>query len=146
MLSPVELNSVWDIKKKIAREHRRLIDLAVLAESTTTILDGMPHSKPVDFKVERIATMSADCSALIDALKEQLINVKFALLAKIQACNLPELQERVLSYHYVSCLKFREIGKRLNYTNAYIHKIHLKALSALGLTLDDMHKAQSAAG
>ena len=137
MITHEELNSVWALKQRVDRERRRLTDLEVLAEAITPILDGMPHSKPIEYKVERLAVKSADCKSLINSLSEQLIQAKFELLNRLQTFNLSELQERVLSYHYVSCMKFKEIAKRIGYTNDYIRKLHAKALKVLGLEIDE---------
>lgn len=133
-----ELNGVWELAKKIEREKRRLEDLRILAAGTTPILDGMPHTQPIDFKVERLATMMSDTESLIRALLKQLADLKFALLMKLQSFGLDELQERVLTYHYVSCLKFKEIAKLMSYTKEYVSMLHSKGLKALGLSTSTM--------
>ena len=133
-----ELNSVWTLKKAIEREQRRQLDLQVFAESTTAVLDGMPHAKPMTFKVERIATLIAESREMISKLIERFVKSKFDLLIKIQSCKLDELPERVLSYHYVSCLTFKEIARLMNYTKEYISMLHGKGLKSLGLTVKEM--------
>lgn len=133
-----ELNSVWRAKYEVEREERRLKDLEALAETTTPILDGMPRSKTLEYKVERLAIRMAECRDAIVRLKETLILTKFDLLNHLQAFHLPELQERVLSYRYVSCMKFNSIARRMNFSYAYISKLHVKGLEALGLSLDDV--------
>lgn len=137
-MTSVELNSVWRAKHEAERGERRLKDLEVLAESTTPILDGMPHSKPLEYKVELLATRMAECREEISRLKETLVQTKFDLLNHLQSFHLPELQERVLSYRYVSCMKFTSIARRMNFSYAYISKLHVKGLEALGLSLDDV--------
>ena len=135
-----ELNSVWDLSKSISRERQRVEDLRLMATRTTQILDGMPHTKPMTFKVERVAVMIADSENFLSALGEQLIDAKFNLLMKIQSFKLPELQERVLSYHYVSCLRMKEVAQLMNYTKEYISLLHCRGLKALGLNVEEMNK------
>lgn len=137
-MSCAELNMVWDLKMRLDREQRRLQDLQVMAESMTPILDGMPHAKPLTYKVEQLATMTADCKDTIANLTEQLIQAKFDLLTKLQSLNLHERCERVLNYHYVSCLKFGAIAKLMNYTRDYVWKLHKRGLEFVGLTLEEM--------
>ena len=139
-----ELNSVWAIKKRIEREKRRIKDLQILAESITPILDGMPHAKPLTFKVEKIAMEKLACEQLISELSVQMIQDKFDLLTKIQSRHLNELQERVLSYHYVSCLCLNEISKTMNYSRRYIEKLLTNGLIALGLSVEMMNEYRKA--
>lgn len=142
MMSCEELNSVWTIKKTIEKEQRRLKDLQILAEPSTPLLDGMPHAKPVTYKVERIANMMVDCQQSIDKLNATLEQKKFDLLTRIQSLNLKELQQRVLSYHYVACLKFNEIAKIMGWTKDYIHFLHRHGLRSLGLSISEMNKSK----
>ena len=137
-----ELNSVWFIKRSIEKKQRRLKDLQILAEPSAPLLDGMPHAKPVTYKVERIANLMIDCKQSIDNLNKALEQKKFDLLTRIQSLNLKELQQRVLSYHYVACMKFSEIAKLMGFTRNYIQKLHSKGLISLGLTVDEMNQCK----
>ena len=143
MMSCEELNSVWAIKRSIEKEERRLKDWQILAEPSTPILDGLPHATPVTYKVERIAGMMVDCQKVIDDLNKSLEQQKFNLLTRIQSFNLKELQQRVLSYHYVACLKFSEIAKIMGWTKDYIHFLHRRGLRSLGLSVSEMNKAKN---
>lgn len=142
MMSCEELNAVWIIKKTIEKKQRRLKDLQILAEPSTPLLDGMPHAKPITYKVERIANLMIDCQKAIDNLNATLEQKKFDLLTRIQSLNLKELQQRVLSYHYVACLKFNEIAKLMGFTRNYIQKLHSKGLISLGLTVYEMNQCK----
>lgn len=135
-----ELNSVWSVKRRLEREKRNLIDLQIMAEPASPRLDGMPHTHPLTYKVEGIATMMVDSQRLIDQLGESLAQRKFALLNKLQSLNLNELQQRVLSYHYVACLKFKEIARLMSFTDDYIHFLHRHGLKSLGLSVDIVKK------
>lgn len=142
-LSCSMLNSVWEIKKALEREQRRLQDLEVFASSTTPILDGMPHAKPLVYKVERIATMTCECKARIDELAEQLIQAKFNLLNQIQAQRINEPIERVLCYHYVACLRMKDVAKLMGYCRDYVWKLHNRGLRILGLSTTEMKKLKA---
>ena len=133
-----ELNSVWDLKTRLDREKRRLQDLQVMAESTTAILDDLPHAKPLTYKVEQITLLMVACQEKIDSLAEQLIQAKFDLLTKLQSLNLNELCERVLSYRYVACLTYGTTARLMNVTRDYVWKLHKRGLKLLGLTFDDI--------
>lgn len=137
-LTCAEMNSVWTLKKLLEREQRRLKDLEVLSSSTSPILDGMPHAKPLVYKVERLAMMTCECQSRIDELAEQLIQAKFDLLNRIQSQRINELCERVLCYHYVACLRMNEVAKLMNYTRDYVWKVHNRGLRILGLSATEM--------
>ena len=123
-----ELNSVWTLKKELDREKRRLFDLESLLSSTTVYLDGMPHAKPLESKIELFTEQIIDCKNRIGELCEEYIQRKFELLCRINAFKLPELQNRILCYHFVSCMKLSEVAKFLNFTRRYIEILLHKAL------------------
>lgn len=141
-----ELLSVWTVQQSIEKEKRRLIDLRILAAPPdpplVARLDGMPHANPVPVDFGRIAGMIVDCRLAIDRLGELLAQRKFELLTKLQSLNLKELQQRVLSYHYVACLSFKKIAGIMNFTYSYMHMLHRKGLKFLGLTVDEINKAK----
>lgn len=140
MLSYEELNGVWETKLRLEREKRRLVDLKVCAVSMTPILDGMPHAPALESKVERSALLIAETEQKIKDMCQSLVQRKFDLLTRLQALPLNELQQRVLSYHYVACLRFPEIAKMLSFTKDYVNKLHNRGLRALGLDVDEMNK------
>ena len=144
-----ELLSVWTVQRSIEKEQRRLVDLRILAAPPAphliARLDGMPHANPVPVDFGRIAGMIVDCRLAIDRLGEIIEQRKFQLLTKLQSLKLKELQQRVLTYRYVACRKFREIAEIMNFTYSYIHMLHRKGLKALGLTVDELNKAQNSA-
>lgn len=133
-----ELKKVWDLKAQLEREKRRLQDLRVIAESTTAILDDMPHAKPQTFKTERITLLIVACQEKIETLTEQLIQAKTDLLCNLQSLNLNEMCERVLSYRYVACLTYGTTARLMNVTRDYVWKLHKRGLKLLGLTFDDI--------
>lgn len=138
-----ELNAVWIVKKRLEREQRNLDDLQLMADPVPQPLDGLPHAQPLTYKVERIAGLMIESQQLIARLGKMLAQRKFELLMKLQALQLNELQQRVLSYRYVACLKFVDIAKLMNYTKLHVHFLHRQGLKALGLTIDDMNKAKN---
>lgn len=143
LLTCEELNAVWIVKKRLEREQRNLVDLRLMAEPSPPPLDGLPNAKSLTYKVERIATLMIESQQLIERLGNMLAERKFELLTKLQSLQLNELQQRVLSYHYVACLKFAEIAKLMSYTKLHVHFLHRQALKALGLTVDDMNKVKN---
>lgn len=143
LLTCEELNAVWIVKKRLEREQRNLVDLRLMAEPSSPQLDGTPHEKPLTYKVERIATLMVESQQLIERLGNLLSERKFELLRKLQALQLNELQQRVLSYHYVACLEFSEIAKLMSFTKRHILFLHRQGLKALGLTAELMNKIKN---
>lgn len=142
LLTCEELNSVWIVKKRLEREQRNLVDLRLMAEPSSPPLDGLPTAKPLTYKVERIAALMVESQQLIERLGDMLAQRKFELLRKLQALRLNELQQRVLSYHYVACLKFADIARLMNFTKDYIFVLHRHALKALGLSVELMSQCK----
>ena len=148
LLTCEELISVWTVQKSIEKEQRRLFDLHVLAAPrdsrlASPRLDGMPHSKPCPVNFERIAGLIIDCQHTIDSLGEILALRKFELLSKLQSLKLKELQHRVLSYHYVACLPFKDIAKLMHCSYTYVQILHRKGLKSIGLSVDELNLAKN---
>lgn len=142
IMSCEDLNAVWALKTLLEAEQHRLFDLRVMAEPSAPLLDGMPHAQPQTYKVERIAGLMIDCQHKIEKLEEEMAQRKFELLIRLQSLKIDELQQRVLSYRYVACLKFVEIARLMNFTKDYIHFLHRHGLKALGLSADIVKKWQ----
>lgn len=128
-----DLIIVWKIKSRIEAEKSRLFDLQILSQSTTAFLDGMPHAKPLTFKIERITTKILECENRLKQLADELIQAKCDLLEKLQSLKLDEIYLRVLKYHYVACFKFRQIAELMHFSLPYVSKLHYRALKILGL-------------
>lgn len=138
-----ELQSVWQVKNTFEREKNRLCDLQVLSESTTALLDGMPHAKPLTFKVERITALIVECEGRIERLADEFVKAQCDLLNKLEALNLEDIYLRILNYHYVACKKFGEISRLMNFTFQNTKKIFRQAIKALGLNMEELGEYKS---
>lgn len=138
MITCEELFSVWALEAELEKEKKHCQDLQVLAETTTKYLDGMPRSNNMVSKVEKFALSITVSKGKMNSLSEQILQQKIELMSKLQSLELPELQFRILNYHYVATLTFRAIAKLLHYTTRHINNLHRKALGALGLSNEEI--------
>lgn len=138
MITCDELFSVWTLDAELKREKQRCLDLKILAESTTKYLDGMPRSNNVASKVEKFALAITECKNKINSLAEQILQQKIFLTTKLQSFGLPDIQRRILNYHYVATLPFKAIAKLLHYTTRHVNNLHEKAIKALGLSDEEI--------
>ena len=128
-----ELNSVVEVKSELEAENQRLKDLRFAASQTVSTLSELPKTKPLESKIERFTALIIESEERIAKLTETFIQRQIELFSRIEALKLPELQKRILSYHFVSCMKLSAVARMLNYSRRYVEMQFNKVLSSLGI-------------
>lgn len=119
-----ELNSVRDINKHIRDIEWRLQALKTEIENIVPVMDGLPHSKTVKVRVERLALNIVDSERELAGLQTQFINAALNLSNKIDNSPLNQQEKTILSLRYVSCLNFQDIWLKLHASDAQIFYLH----------------------
>lgn len=130
-----ELNSVRELRKKIRAVESRLQALKTNAENIVPILDGLPHAKTAQSKVERNALKIIESEQELETLRTELIQAKSALADKIMSQVDEPNYQTLLVLRYVECLSFREIARRMHYTLRSVYRTHKKILRCHPLAL-----------
>lgn len=119
-----ELNSVRELKKRIAILEKKLNGLRMLAQHLTPVLDGLPHATSSASKVENVAIKILDAERELETLRAELSQVKDWLTQKIlDVTDEPALQT-LLILHYVKCFSFRETARLMHYTLRQVFRKH----------------------
>ena len=122
-----ELNVVRELIQKLKREEQRLQALRTKAENIVPILDGLPHAKTAQSKVERLALKIIESEQLIEVLQAEIIRAKTRLIDLIlERVEEPAFQT-LLVLRYVECLSFRETARRMHYCLRNIFQLHDRA-------------------
>lgn len=129
-----KLKVCWSLKARIDDEKARLQELRNLATSITAEIDGLPKSKNISSKVERITAAIVDTENLI----QQLITIKgecsLELNQQLAASGIDAVTRQVLFCRYGLCMLFRDIGISIGYSERRVYSLHSAGLAALNIS------------
>ena len=123
-----ELNIVRELKKILTKEEQRLNSLRINALNITPVIDGLPHAKTAQSKVERNALRIIESEQEVETLRAELIQAKSALADKIMSQVDEPNYQTLLVLRYVECLSFREIARRMHFVLRNLFNLHDAAL------------------
>ena len=123
-----EMNCARELKKRIRELEWNLKALSKAAENLVPALDGLPHSKEIKSRVEKIALSIAEKETELANFREQFIKAALDLNNKIENAPLTSQEKTVLSLRYVSCMTFRDIWLNLETSDAKVFYLHRSAL------------------
>lgn len=119
-----ELNVVRELVQKLKREEQRLQALRTNAENIVPILDGLPHAKTAQSKVERLALKIIESENLVEELQAEILRAKTKLIDFILERVEEPNSQTLLVLRYVECLSFRETARRMHYCLRNIFLLH----------------------
>ena len=128
-----ELNRVREFNSKIREIEIHLTTLRNRADDITPKFDGLPHASTIRSQVENLALKIVEESLQLDELHARIVSEAANLTKEI--CRLvADPQERtVMILRYVSCMRFRDISFRMNFSDRKVFTLHHDALKNLQL-------------
>lgn len=123
-----ELNIVRELNKKIRIVENRLEELKNNAENIVPIIDGLPHAKAAQSKVEKVALRTVETERELEILRAELIQAKSALADKIMSQVSEPIYQTLLMLRYVAGLSYRETARRMRITLRHVFRLHEKFL------------------
>ena len=119
-----ELNEVRDLNKAIEDIEKQIDILHLSLSLQIPERNGMPKSKSVSSRVERIAVRIVDAETSLNKLKSLLEEALPRLERKINA-EIKDLTARTLfTLRYVDCMYFRDISMAMGYSEQHIYYLH----------------------
>ena len=103
---------------------------------TAAVADVKVQKQPNPHAVENSIISLVAFADAIEAKKARLYASEQNTLAAIEKLEGMPLEKTLLVYRYLCCLPWKDISKRMNYTENYLHEIHMKALSAIADKID----------
>lgn len=122
-----DLNRVRDLNKKIRDLEKLLATLRSRAEDIVPASDGMPKPTDIQSKVENLALKIVEKTIELESLHEQILSATATLTEAICLRISDPAQRAVLLLRYVHCLHFRDIGFKLDKSDATIFRLHHEA-------------------
>ena len=123
-----ELNIVRELKKILTKEEQRLNSLRINALNITPVIDGLPHAKTAQSKVERNALRIIESEQEVETLRAEMVQAKSTLADKIMSQVDEPNYQTLLVLRYVECLSFREIARRMHFVLRNLFNLHDAAL------------------
>ena len=112
----MNLNAVRELKEKIVTAEAELENLRGLAGNLVPTLDGLPMARSLDSRVEKLTVKVVAAEKELDRLKAEFEKAAAELYDEIQRRVKSVQAATVMILHYVTCLSFRQIARRISYS------------------------------
>ena len=119
-----ELYKVRELRNKILATTRHSESLRLAATNLVPIMDGMPHARTSESRVEKLSLKIVECEKELTGLREEFDAAAALLADKIKAAPLTPQEREVLILRYVACERFRDISFQMNYSDAHVFRLH----------------------
>ena len=126
-----DLNRIRDLSKRIRDLEKLLATLRSRAEDISPARDGLPKPTDIQSKVENLALKIVEKSIELDSLHEEILNATIVLTEAICLHISDPVQRAVMLLRYVHCMRFRDIGFQLGYSDRKVFALHHDALEKI---------------
>ena len=126
-----EINEVREIQSEINDLERKLELMRGALMNIVPLRNGLPQGHDLDSRVEKTVVKIGELEEELLELKKGRELAKIKITANICAANLSDAEAAVIWRRYVKCMRFRDIGLELNYSNAHVFRLHRHGLKKL---------------
>lgn len=119
-----ELYKVRELRNRILALTRHIERLRIAANNLVPVLDGMPHARNAESRVESLTVKIVECEEELSALRTELDEAAAQLAGKIKNAPLTMQEREVLILRYVACERFRDISFQMHYSDAHVFRLH----------------------
>ena len=119
-----ELYKVRELRNRILAMTRHIETLRIAASNLVPVLDGMPHARNAESRVENLTLKIVESEKELSALREEFDATAAQLADKIKIAPLTMREREVLILRYVACERFRDISFQMNYSDAHVFRLH----------------------
>ena len=125
----MNLNAVRELKEKIVTAEAELENLRGLAQNLVPTMDGTPTVRSLDSRVEKLALKIVAAEQKLDALKTELDRLSAELFDEIQRRVKSVQAATVVTLHFVTCLSFRQIARRISYSLRQVFRLNQQGVT-----------------
>ena len=119
-----DLNRVRDLHNRIRDLENLLATLRKRAGDIVPAREGLPQSSDIHSKVESLALKIVEKTIELESLHKQILEATETLTKAICLQISDPNQRTVMLLRYVYCLHFRDIGFRLDKSDATVYRLH----------------------
>ena len=126
-----ELNEVRELQSEINDLERKIELMRGALGNIVPLRDGQPRARGLESRIEVMTIEIAEQAAELEKLKARRELAKAKIVSGICAAELNEAERSVIWRRYVACMRFRDIGFELSYSEQHVFYLHRHALRKL---------------
>ncbi len=126
-----ELNEVRELRSQIGDLERKIKLMRGALMNIVPQRNGMPQGQSFDSRIEKLTVEIGEQKEKLLELKKRLELAIVKITSAICAVGLSSNEEAVIYRRYVKCMRFRDIGFELKYSDAHVFYLHRHALRKL---------------
>lgn len=126
-----ELNEVRELRSEINDLERKLELMRGALMNIVPLRNGLPQGHDLDSRVEKTVVKIGELEEELVELKKRRELAKIKITANICTAKLSDAEAAVIWRRYVKCMRFRDIGIELHYSDAHVFYLHRHGLKKL---------------
>lgn len=126
-----EINEVRELRSEINDLERKIELKRGALMNIVPLRDGLPRARGLESRIEVMTVEIAEQSAELEKLKARRELAKAKIVGAICAANLNGHETAVIYRRYVKCMRFRDIGFEMGYSDAHVFYLHRHAMKKL---------------
>lgn len=126
-----ELEVCWQLKKSIRDKNDEMQRLREVLTHLTHELSDMPRAQILESRIAAITSRVLTLEEEIGELRKKLREAQIELTTQLCTTAISTPEFSVIHRRYVKCMRFRDIGFELNYSDATVFRLHKTGLRKL---------------
>ena len=119
-----ELNEVRSLNRRILEKEKLIDGLKLSVTLQTSVINGMPKSRLIDSRIERLVSRITDAEKELSELKVAHQEAVKRVEGKIKAEIDDATARAIFTLRYVDGMHFRDIGFAIGYSEAHVYYLH----------------------
>lgn len=127
------MNEVRELRSEINDLERKIELMRGALNNIVPLRNGLPQGRGQESRIEKLVVQITELEAELLELKKRRELAIVKITAGICAANLSGKEASVIWRRYVKCMRFRDIGLELKYSDAHVFYLHRHALKKIML-------------
>ena len=126
-----ELNEVRELQSEINDLEQKIMLVRDALKNIVPLRNGAPQGRDLNSRIENLTVQIGVLEENLLELKKRRAEAAMKISAQICAAGLSHKETDVVYRRYVKCMRFRDIGFELNYSDAHVFRLHSQGLKKL---------------
>ena len=126
-----ELNEVRELRSQIGDLERKIELMRGALANIVPLRNGLPQGRGQESRIEKLIVKITELESELLELKKRREQAIVKITGAICAANLSGKEASVIWRRYVKCMRFRDIGIELHYSDAHVFNLHRRGLKKI---------------
>ena len=126
-----ELNEVRELRSQIGDLERKIELMRGALANIVPLRNGIPQGRNQESRIEKLVVQITELETELLELKKRREQATIRITAGICAADLSGKEASVIWRRYVKCMRFRDIGIELKYSDAHVFYLHRRGLKKI---------------